>query len=57
MCTGLRDFSYGYKCVSGWGVGIYVCAAAIVGAGAEEERSGEKTEDGRRAVDVQCSHP
>lgn len=43
--------------VGGWCLCVCVCAAADAGAGAEEERSGKTTEDGRRAVDVQCSHP
>lgn len=36
---------------------VRLCAAADASAGAEEEQKWKKTEDGRRTVDVQCSHP
>ncbi len=62
MCVELRGFSLVYKCVflgGDWSVcvSVCVCAAADARAGAEEEQKWETTEDGRRAVDVQCSHP
>lgn len=39
----------------GWCVLVCMCAAAR--AGAQRTEKWEKTEDGRGAVDVQCSHP
>lgn len=54
MCWA-EKFQFGVKACMGGVLGSEG-AAADAGAGAEE-RSGEKTQAGRGAVDVQCSHP